>query len=115
MVNPGAFHGARKEFLHSQMDEYKAGVLGGYAADALADIQRKYLKRFPIDLAHSEDPTPEWLAAVDDNTPDGEQEEPDVLVLDENEYAATVKKLMDRRALLTFRKAVSHTNVILFP
>lgn len=44
MVNPGAFHGARKEFLHSQMDKYKAGVLRGYAADALADIQHKYLK-----------------------------------------------------------------------
>ena len=93
------------------MDKYKAGVLGGYAADALANIQCKYLKRFPIDLAHSEDPTPEWLAVVDDDVP---EEKPDVLVLDENEYAATVKKLMDRRALLTFRKAVSHTNVILF-
>ena len=44
MVNPGAFHGARKEFLHLQMDQYKAGVLRGYAADALAVIQRKYLK-----------------------------------------------------------------------
>ena len=44
MVNPGAFQRARKEFLHSQIAKYKAEVLGGYAADALADIQHKYLK-----------------------------------------------------------------------
>lgn len=108
MVNPGAFQGARKDFLLSQKAEYKAGVLGGYAGDALAQIQRKYFKRFPIELAHTEDPTPEWLAAVDDDAPEPEQEEPDVLALSEDEYAAAMKNLEERRALFTFRKAVSH-------
>jgi hypothetical protein len=39
MVNPGAFQGARKDFLLSQKAEYKAGVLRGYAGDPLAQIQ----------------------------------------------------------------------------
>lgn len=108
MVNPGAFKGARRDFLQSQKANYKAGVVGGYAADALVEIQRKYLKRFPIDLAHDEDPTPEWLAAVDDDAADPEQEEPDLLALEENAYAAAMDKLAERRTLLTFRKAVSH-------
>lgn len=106
MVNPGAFRGAQKDFLQSQKAEYKAGVLRGYAADALAQIQWKYLKRFLIDLAHTDDPTPEWLAVVDDDAPEQEQEDPDVLTLDENEYAAAMEKIAERRALLTF--PVSH-------
>jgi hypothetical protein len=113
MVNPGAFQGSRKEFLRSQKADYKAGVLGGYAADALAQIQRKYLKRYPIDLPHQEEPTADWLAAVDDDAPDPEQEEPDILTLGENAYDVAVQRLAERQSLLTFRKAVSHTNVIL--
>lgn len=109
MVNLGAFQGARKDFLQSQKEVYKAGVLGGYAADALAEIQHKYLKRFPIDLPQHKDPMPEWLVAVDDDAADPEQLEPDILALDENEYAAAVEKLVERRVLLTFRQAVSHT------
>jgi len=110
MVNPGAFQGSRKEFLKSQKAEYRAGVLGGYAGDALAQIQRRYLKRYPINLSHCEEPTAQWLEAVDDHAPDPEPEEPDALTLDENEYAAAVKKLEERAGLLTFRKAVSHTS-----
>lgn len=108
-MNPGAFQGARKDFLQSQKEVYKAGVLGGYAADALAEIQCKYLKRFPIDLPQHKDPMPEWLAMVDDDAADPEQPELDILALDENEYAAVVEKLAERRVLLTFHKAVSHT------
>ena len=72
MVNPGAFQGSQKEFLLSQKPAYKVGVLGGYAADALSQIQCKYFKRYPIDLPHQEEPSVEWLAAVDDDTPDVE-------------------------------------------
>ena len=72
MVNPGAFQGSQKEFLLSQKPAYKVGVLGGYTADALSQIQCKYFKRYPIDLPHQEEPSVEWLAAVDDDTPDVE-------------------------------------------
>jgi len=103
MVNPGAFQGSRREFLLSQKPAYKAGVIGGYAADALAEIQRKYFKRYPIDLPHSEEPSPEWLEEVDDDAPDIDQEELDV---SSEEYAIAAKKMETRRSLLTFRKAV---------
>jgi hypothetical protein len=103
MVNPGAFQGSRKEFLLSQKPAYKAGVTGGYAADALAEIQRKYFKRYPIDLPHSEEPSAEWLAGVDDDAPDIDQEELDVT---SEEYATAAEKMETRRSLLTFHKAV---------
>ncbi|KDR74719.1 hypothetical protein GALMADRAFT_48139, partial [Galerina marginata CBS 339.88] len=75
MVNPGAFRGSRKEFLMGEKPAYSAGVVGGYAADALAVIQRRYFKRYPVGLPHSEEPTDEHLAAVDDDSPDPEPEE----------------------------------------
>ena len=107
MVNPGAFQGSRKTFLQSQRADYQAGVVGGYAADALAQIQRKYLKRFPINLPHHEEPSPQWLAEVDDDAAGEEDEGPDLDALDERELAAAMKKLEERQELLCFRKAVS--------
>lgn len=108
MVNPGAFQGSRKEFLLSQKPAYKAGVLGGYAADALSQIQRKYFKRYPIDLPHQEEPSAEWLAAVDDDAPDPEQEAPDASTNDDEGLAAAVEKMVERTLLLSFRQAVSN-------
>jgi hypothetical protein len=107
MVNPGAFQGSRKAFLLSQKDAYKAGVLGGYAADALAEIQRKYLKRYPIDLSHSEEPPAAWLAAVDDEALDEEQVEPNADVLTDEELAIAIERLEQRQNLLCYHKAVS--------
>ena len=106
MVNPGAFQGSQKAFLLSQKDTYKAGVVGGYAADALAEIQHKYLKRYPIDRPHSEEPPAAWLATVDDKAPDEEQVEPNLDVLNDEELAAAIERLEERRILLCFRKAV---------
>lgn len=76
MVNPGTFVGRRKEFLDAQQDVYAAAVKGGHIADAVADIQRRYFKRFPTTLPHTEDPTQESLDAVDDNDPDPEVSPP---------------------------------------
>lgn len=109
MVNPGAFQGSRKEFLLSQKADYKDGVVGGYAADVLAKIQRRYLKRYPIDLPHLEEPTSEWLEAVDDESPDAEQDEPDITTLDDEQYAVAVEQSKARKSLLKFRKAVCVT------
>lgn len=107
MVNPGAFLGSRKNFLQSQKGKYNAGVVGGYAADALAQIQRKYFKRYPIDMPHDEEPSAERLATVDDEAADEELEGPDIDALDEDELAAAMVKLEARRVMLCFRKAVS--------
>ena len=107
MVNPGAFLGSRKIFLQSQKAEYNAGVVGGYAADALAQIQRKYFKRYPIDMPHDEEPSTERLATVDDEAADEELEGPDIDALDEDELAAAMVKLEEWRVMLCFRKAVS--------
>ena len=82
-------------------------VAGRRRRCALAEIQCKYLKRYPINLPHDEEPTPEWLAAVDDDVPDEEQLEPDADVLNEDELAAALQKLEERQTMLTFRKAVS--------
>ena len=111
MVNPGAFGASRKVFLMSQKPDYSAGVMGRYAADALALIQRKYLKRFPIDLQHNEEPTEEWLASVNDDGPDPVP--PDIESLGEEDYNAAMKELEERQKLLAFRKAVSEFLVCL--
>lgn len=107
MVNPGAFGGSRKAFLVSQKPDYSAGVMGGYAADALALIQRKYFKRFPIDLPHNEEPTNEWLMSVNDDETDPDQVPPDIESLGEEDYIAAKEALEERQKLLAFRKAVS--------
>lgn len=111
MVNPGAFRGVRKDFLMSEKAAYAAGVEGGYAKDAVANIQRRYFKRFPLDLPHDEDPKPEYLATVDDDGPDNEPEEPDEKSMSPEEYTEAVKKLDERRKLLSFRKAVSFLSI----
>ncbi|KAF9470937.1 hypothetical protein BDN70DRAFT_939316 [Pholiota conissans] len=106
MVNPGAFRGARKEFLMREKANYSAGVAGGYAADALAQIQRRYFKRFPIDLPHDEDPPAAILESIDDDAADPVPEvvEPDPQRLTIEEFAAALEQIEARRKLLHFRK-----------
>jgi len=107
MVNPGAFQGLRKQFLMNEKPTYKAGVLGGYAADALANIQRHYFRRFPVDLPHDQEPTVEFLANVNDNAPDKVEEVVDLDDLTPGEVEAAVAKMKERRKTVEFRKAVS--------
>ncbi|PPQ77572.1 hypothetical protein CVT26_006110 [Gymnopilus dilepis] len=105
MVNPGSFRGSRKEFLLSQKAVYAEAVAGGFAADALADIQRKYFKRYPIDLDHNEEPSEEHLASVNDDVADADPEEPNRESLSEEEYERKVKELQQRAELIRYRKA----------
>ena len=84
MVNPGTFSGLRKAFLDSQQDIYAAAVQGKHVADTVANIQRRYFKRFPITLSHSEEPTKEFFDAVDDDAPDPELKPPTLDGLDDN-------------------------------
>lgn len=77
MVNPGAFSGSRKAFLHDQREAYAIAVTNGHVADTVADIQRRYFKRYPITLAHDQEPSDEWLSQVNDHAPDTELKAPD--------------------------------------
>ncbi|PPQ85572.1 hypothetical protein CVT26_010356, partial [Gymnopilus dilepis] len=79
-------------------------VVGGYVPDALADIQRKYFKRYPVELPHNEEPTSEHLAGVDDDAPDAEIEEPNREAMDEQEFQIALSTLEKRREQIRFRK-----------
>ncbi|RDB23228.1 hypothetical protein Hypma_009709 [Hypsizygus marmoreus] len=105
MVNPGSFSPLRKAFLLQQKPAYHAAVVGGYAADCVADIQRRYLKCFPIELPHDEEPSAEHLAQVDDNAADPEPVSPDPDDLEDDEYLSALKKFLEVQALVVFRKA----------
>lgn len=72
MVNPGAFLGSRHTFLLDQQERYSQSVRENWAADCVADVTRRYLKRYPIHLDHNTEPEPEWLAQVDDDLVDAD-------------------------------------------
>lgn len=107
MVNPGVFQGSRKEFLLGERTSYGTAVAGGFAADALALIQRRYFKRYPVELPHTLEPSPEFLATVDDDAPDDEIPVPDQDQMSEEEYRAAVDRLVERQKLVSCRRAVS--------
>ena len=106
MVHPGAFQGSRKEFLIGEKSKYRDAVAGGFVKDAIADIQRRYFKRFPIDLPDSEEPSPEHLASVDDSEPDPEPPVPEKEELNPEEYKEQMEKLEARRKSVVLRKDV---------
>lgn len=107
MVNPGTFIGLRKEYLDSQKDVYAAAVKGKHVADTVADIQRRYFKRFPITLSHSVEPSKESLDAVDDDAPDPELKPPELDGLEPAAQARAVRVHELRIAELKMRKDVS--------
>ncbi|KAF8971656.1 hypothetical protein BDZ97DRAFT_1650694 [Flammula alnicola] len=105
MVNPGAFRGSRKVFLMSQKEAYIEAVAGNYAAEAVALIQRRYFKRYPVELPHDVEPSEEHLAAVDDDAIDADYKEPDAEKLSPEEYAEALVMLERRQKILEFRRA----------
>ena len=106
MVNPGVFQGSQKNFLLGERPSYSIVVEGGYAADALALIQCHYFKRYPVELPHTEEPSPEFLVNVDDNAPEVEVPEPDPNV-GEEEYMVALDQLTERQKLVSYHKVVS--------
>ena len=95
----------------NEKPSYAAGVLGGYAGDALLKIQRRYFRRFPIDLPHDQEQSVEFLANVNDNAPDKEEEVVDFDNLTPVEVEAMMERIKERRKLIEFRKAVSYVHV----
>lgn len=109
MVNPGSFVGRRRQFLADQAPLYAAAIQEGHVNDTVADIQRRYFKRFPITLSHSEEPTEEFLAAVDDAAPDPELTaplndgmEPAAFARAQRVYEFQCKELQMRKSVCTF-------------
>lgn len=106
MVNPGAFRGARYAFLVEQKPLYAAAVVGGHIADCLADIQRRYFKRFAVDAPHDVDPPADFLENVNDEEADPEPAVPDEDTMSEEEYQVASKKFRLRQMLIATRKDV---------
>jgi hypothetical protein len=106
MVNPGAFQGTRHSFLMAQKPTYTVAVAGNYAGDFLADIQRQYFKRYPIDLDHCMEPSPEHLAAVDDDAADPEPLSPNPDGMSGEGFLLAVKAFEALRKVVEFCKEV---------
>lgn len=75
--------------------------------DILAVIFCHYLKRFPMELKHSEELLEEHLAAVDNNAPDSKVKEPDQTKMAEREYKQAMEAMKKQRWMLEFCKKVS--------
>ena len=107
MVNPGAFQGARKAFLLGEKEAYRQAMEEGYIAEAIANIQRRFFKRFPVDLPDDVDPSEEALAAVDDEAIEPEYERPDPEKMSSEEYEEAIKKMEERQKKISFKRGVS--------
>lgn len=70
------FKGARLEFLTQQIPAYEKAVAEGTTKEFLDVVYARYARRFPIELPLTEEPSPDFLAAVDDNAPEPEPEVP---------------------------------------
>ena len=97
----------RKMFLDSQQAAYDAAAEEDDVADIVANIQRRYFKRFPLTLLHSQDPTPEHLASVDDDAPDPELTPPPQDNENPEAYARACHVSEFQIQELKMRKAVS--------
>lgn len=106
MVNPGTFQGSRGEFLLAQSAVYASAVADGHINDTVADIQRRYLKRYPMSLPHNQEPTKEWLDQVDDDAPDPDPLEPDYNSMDADTANALKIEREKESELLKDRKDV---------
>ena len=107
MVNPGTFRGTRKVFLKGELVPYAAAVEGGFAADGVALITRRYFKHYPVDLPLDMEPSPEHLAAVDDDAIDPDEPPMDHTELSLDEYIELGIVRGERVALIVYCQAVS--------
>ncbi len=106
MVNPGVFHGKRKEFLLAEQDGYAQAVKEDRATEQLTDIMHRFLKRFPISMPDNIEPTNSKLECVNDAAPDIEQPVPDKSALSAEEYAKKMVAFKSDGEKLTFRQQV---------
>jgi len=94
-------------FLMGELPAYAKAVEDGYAIDAIALISRRYFKRYPVDLPLDEEPTPEHLAAVDDDAIEPDEPPMDHTQLGLEEFIDEGLRREERAALVVYRQAVS--------
>lgn len=97
----------RLQFLLDQKSVYARAVLDNRAADTVADIQRMFFKRFPLDLDEAVEPSEESLLSVDDNAPDPDFPAPDEDALSPEAYEVALHAFQVRGELVTYRRKVS--------
>lgn len=109
MPDPRSFLGRRGEFLKEQLDIYAKAVKDGHIGDTIADIQRRYLLRWPITLPHGTEQTQEWLDSVDDSAVEQEMVVPNVDDMSPEEaanaladYNNLVEELKSRKDVIFF-------------
>lgn len=107
MVNPGSFPGSRGEFINAQTQLYAEAVKDNHIGDTLANIQRRFLKRYPVTLQDNEEPSAEWLAQVDDDAPDEELHPPKVDEMDKDAADKALAEYTNLVARVKFKKDVS--------
>lgn len=107
MVNRGAFQGVRYRFLQDQKPLYAQAVLSNNTADITVDIQRRFFKRFPLEMDEVEEPSEEFLSAVDDNASDPEPPAPNEETLSPEAYELAIHTFQVRGELVTYRRKVS--------
>jgi len=107
-----AFSGLRLKFLEEQLEGYATAVVESRDNDFVLDVQRRYLKRFPLSLPHDIEPSHESLDAIDDNLPDQEFKEPTQKDMSNEEYMAAKSAFDHECALLHFRKEVSQFHIL---
>lgn len=106
MPNPGSFPGPRGEFLKAQCDLYAEAVRDGHVLDTVADIQRRYLLRWPVTLPHEEEQTQEWLDNIDDSAIEEEMAAPTVDDMSPEDAANVISDYDKLVANLKARKEV---------
>ena len=90
-----------------EKEAYRQAMEEGYIAEAIANIQRRFFKRFPVDLPDDVDPSEEALAAVDDEAIEPEYERPDPEKMSSEEYEEAIKKMEERQKKISFKRGVS--------
>jgi len=113
MPNPGSFLGSRFDFLRSQNRLYAAAVIANTKEECIADIQRRYFKRYPIDLEHNVEPTQLFLGSVDDDEADPEVVAPDANLLSPEEFKIAMRAFDECQTLVVFRKQVSRLELVI--
>ena len=108
----GAFDGKRLDFLLKQQDRFAEGVEEGIARDVAMDIIREYFLVFSIDMPITEEPTDEFIAAVDFSVAAPEMVVPDLEGMTLEDFEAQMELWEDRQHQIQLRKAVSHMNTL---
>lgn len=103
--------------MKAQRELYAQALKDGDTSDVVADIQRRYFKRWPITLQHNQEQTQEWLDKVDDDAPDDELSEPDVDGMSPedaskalSDFEALMEELKGRKDVRFFVSVVSSSS-----